>query len=115
MTQDALAPADDESRHELKVSGEVDLSTAPAIQQQGIRALSDPAISTLTLDLSEVTFIDSTGIGTLVQLRLTADEHHKKFVLARPSERVQRVLSITALTAAFTIDDTASASPLPQI
>jgi anti-sigma B factor antagonist len=94
---------------ELCVSGEVDLHTVPDIERQGAVALSDPGVLTLALDLSNVTFIDSTGIGTLVRLRLSADEHHKHLVLTRPSAPVLRLLAITALTSAFTIGDAAGA------
>ena len=114
MTQDALARADEGGYH-LKVRGEVDLATAPDLQKQAIGVLADPTVSTLTLDLSDVTFIDSTGIGTLVQLRLTAEARDKKLVLARPSDRVQRVLAITALAGTFSIDDTSSAPEAPLV
>jgi anti-anti-sigma factor len=104
MTQNAPHEA---GYHTLQVSGELDLHTVTAIEEQGITALDDPAVTTLALDLSNVTFIDSTGIGTLVRLRLAADDANKHLVLRRPSAPVTRLLSITALAAAFTIDNPA--------
>ena len=90
---------------ELKLSGEIDLHTVAAIEEQGLKALDYPAVTTLALDLNDVTFIDSTGIGTLVRLRLAADDGHKHFVLRRPSAPVTRLLAITSLAAAFTIEN----------
>jgi anti-sigma B factor antagonist len=104
MTQDAPPEA---GYHALQVSGELDLHTVPAIEEQAITALGDPTVTTLALDLSNVTFIDSTGIGTLIRLRLAADDAHKHLVLRRPSAPVTRLLTITALTAAFTIENPA--------
>ncbi len=96
------APA--ESRYELRVSGEMDLSTVPAVERDGLNALADPAVLTLVLDLAEVTFIDSTGIGTLVRLRVAAESHDKRLILAAPSDAVLRVLALTSLSDVFTIE-----------
>ena len=105
MTQNATEDLDSGKRNTLQVSGELDLHTVPAIEERGILALNDPAVTTLVLDLNKVTFIDSTGIGTLVRLRLAADDSDKYLVLRRPSAPVTRLLTITALAAAFTIED----------
>ena len=92
------------NRYDLRVSGDMDLHTTPPIEGEGLTALADPGITTLFIDLREVTFIDSTGIGTLVRLRVEAESHHKHLVLTAPSEPVLRVLTLTSLTHAFTID-----------
>jgi anti-sigma B factor antagonist len=106
MPKDAPTGSANGGRHDLRVPAEVDLNTVTEIEQRATHALTDPAVRLLTIDLSNVTFIDSTGIGTLIRVRLNAEEHHKQLVLARPSPTVLRLLAITALTAAFTIDDT---------
>jgi anti-sigma B factor antagonist len=100
--------AEDEHCHELLVSGDFDLRTVPDIEYAGLHALSDPAVHTLAIDLRGVTFIDSTGIGVLVRLRVAAGERHKNLVLVAPSEPVIRLLRITALTSAFAIDGATS-------
>jgi anti-anti-sigma factor len=81
----------------------MDLNSVGAVETAGLQCLSDPAVRTLALDLRNVTFIDSTGIGTLVRLRLAAKEHGKQLVLAEPSPPVLRVLDLTSLTASFEI------------
>lgn len=102
MTETPSRPSG--NRHALHVSGDMDLHTTPAIERDGLIALTDPDITTLCIDLREVTFIDSTGIGTLVRLRVEAESHHKHVILTAPSEPVLRVLTLTSLTHAFTFD-----------
>ena len=56
------------------------------------------------LDLSGVSFLDSSGIGTLVELRNVATDTGGGLTLRHPSERTARLLQITALDTVFTID-----------
>ncbi len=102
---DAPPPAPDlGGRRELILQGEIDLNTAPDIERDGNCALTQPNVTTLAIDLHSVTFIDSTGIGALIRLRLAADKEAKNLVLVHPSSPVQRVLQVTALDDVFTIE-----------
>ena len=51
----------------LSIAGELDLSTAPSLAQQVERALREE-VSSLTLDLSNLTFMDSSGLRLLIEL-----------------------------------------------
>lgn len=102
---DSTPPAPDlAGRRELILRGEIDLNTAPDIERDGNCALTQPDVTTLAIDLNSVTFIDSTGIGALIRLRLTADKQAKNIVLVHPSSPVQHVLQVTALEGVFTIE-----------
>ncbi|MET0908162.1 MAG: STAS domain-containing protein [Ilumatobacteraceae bacterium] len=81
------------------VTGELDARTAPALA----RAVSaDPASSTVVhLDLSGVTFIDSSGLGVLVDLARQAAADGGSLRLDHPSTAVTRLLEITKLTETF--------------
>jgi anti-sigma B factor antagonist len=83
------------------LSGEADLAVADDIQQQGSELLADEGIRSLALDLGEVTFIDSTTLGALIQLRNIAVDANKKLALSRVPSRVQRVMHIAGLTGIF--------------
>jgi anti-sigma B factor antagonist len=86
----------------LRVSGEVDIQTSPFLERQLMRALD--GASSLTVDLSDVTFLDSTGLSVLVaglkQCQGAGGELH----LVSPRPNVLRVLEITGLTEAFHLD-----------
>ena len=59
----------------------------------------------LTLDLADVGFIDSTGLGMLVAIRNQCLERNIALLLQRPSPTVRRLLQISTLDTVFTITD----------
>ncbi|HEV2439565.1 MAG TPA: STAS domain-containing protein [bacterium] len=72
--------------------GEIDLSTVPILRN----ALS-AAVSLgrhVVVDLSDVTFIDSTGFRELLSHRRTCRENDRLMVLVNPRERVQHVIDM---------------------
>jgi anti-sigma B factor antagonist len=50
---------------EIVVAGELDLDTAPQLQQEIFRVLKHPGVRGIQVDLAEVTFCDSSGIAAL--------------------------------------------------
>jgi anti-sigma B factor antagonist len=89
-------------RYILSLTGEVDLAAQPQLTTSGEAALADPDRLTLVIDLAQVTFIDSTGLGTLIHLRNLAHASGKDLVLAATPPPVQRILQLTALDDIFT-------------
>jgi anti-sigma B factor antagonist len=83
--------------------GEIDLSTVQAIRS--VLEVLDPAQRLVVLDLSGVTFIDSMGIGLLVEIRRRFGPEFRELVLRAPSEQVRQVLEITGLLQVFPIVD----------
>lgn len=83
----------------LEVTGEVDLSTADQLRDAAIAALT-PYGGTLRIDLAEVTFMDSTGLGALVAVHEYAGDQHR-VLIQNPRRNVQRILEITGLDAIF--------------
>ncbi|MCB2223784.1 MAG: STAS domain-containing protein [Actinobacteria bacterium] len=84
----------------VTVAGEVDLSVAPAVAG----AIADGAgAATVIVDLTGVTFIDSTGLRALVTGREGLESGGRSMVLAVADGPVARLLALTALEADFTI------------
>ena len=75
-----------EGRCSLAVTGEVDVSNASELRDA------------LDGDFSDVTYIDSTGIGVLVGAAHRAQEAGRTFVVARPQRNVARVLSLLGVS-----------------
>jgi anti-sigma B factor antagonist len=83
----------------LDVAGQVDLSSAPEFGAR-MRAAIDSTSGSVTLDLSQVSFMDSAGLEELVRARERAAG--RLYVCAlHPS--VRRVLEITALLEWFPV------------
>jgi len=90
----------DASSHEIKVMGDVDIATAPSLHQQLTTALVDPAGS-VVVDLRDVTFIDSTGLGVLVNARQRARATGVAFDLRLPKGPARFPFVVTGLVSLF--------------
>ena len=79
----------------VSIAGEIDMATAPQITDAVQNAIATEAAQVL-LDLVEVTFLDSTGIRTLLFAHRDAGEQG---VLLRvdPGHGVMRVLELTGV------------------
>jgi anti-sigma B factor antagonist len=93
------APADGTCT--LILSGEADLDVADDIVELGTLSLKDATNHVLILDLAAVTFIDSTTLGALVQLRNIAMDQAKRMSLVNVPPVVARVLTIAGLDKVF--------------
>jgi anti-anti-sigma factor len=79
------------------VTGEVDMSTSPALREQLLapEALRDIVV----LDLRAVTFMDSSGLGAIVSQHKRARERGFRFVVAvGGAAAVERILVLAQLT-----------------
>ena len=56
----------------------------------------------LILDLSDVPYIDSAGIGCLVGAHVSRENSHRKLIVAGAGERVQNALKVTRVDQLFT-------------
>ncbi|MDP9091880.1 MAG: STAS domain-containing protein [Actinomycetota bacterium] len=84
----------------LTIAGEVDLSVCAELTAVGLECL-DRAGTTVALDLAQVTFIDSTGIGALVTVRNRAEDTGKRLQVSRVSDRVAKVLTMAGMAELF--------------
>ena len=85
----------------LLVSGEVDMTAAGDLTAAGAAGLAAPACTRLDVDLSGVTFLDSSGIGALVAIRTEARNAGKRMQVVDAPERVRQVIDVCGLTAEF--------------
>lgn len=90
----------------LQVAGELDLDTSTHLFNSA-SAAADPS-KPITIDMSGVTFMDSSAIGVLVRV-----SQERTVRIVEPSEQVRRLLEITGLTEWFGLDGDAE-RPSPQ-
>lgn len=86
----------------VAVSGELDVASAPALRQELYRVI-DQQPSKVVVDLAEMEFIDSTGLGVLVGALKRVKEQGGTLELRALSPSARRVFDITGLSKAFTI------------
>ncbi len=92
----------------VRLTGSVDLEHSPKIRQTLLDAVA--ARVHVFVDLSEVTYIDSSGIACLVEALQGARNHSADLGLVAVSRQAMRVLELARLDMVFSIhDDLASA------
>jgi anti-sigma B factor antagonist len=85
-------------------AGEIDIATAPQLKSRLVGLLGE-GFSRLVVDLSEVSYLDSTGLGVLVAFSRRLPEDGE-VALAQPPGAVSRLLEITGLDATFAVHAT---------
>ena len=83
-------------------TGEIDMATAPMLARDLQTAIREHPARVL-IDLSNVSFLDSSGINALVRAKHLADGFGVELVLESPNETCQRVLKVAGLDALFAI------------
>jgi anti-sigma B factor antagonist len=97
---------DSSGRAVLRVAGAIDLQTREQVLEAARKALTGSPAA-LVLDLDDVSFIDSTGLGGLVELgHDAADDNGGGLIIRNPSHRVLRILEISGLAQAWLIETT---------
>jgi anti-sigma B factor antagonist len=97
----------DEGVSVVEVAGEVDVYTAPTLRQHLREASGGPA-PRVVVDMTEVKFLDSTGLGVLVGAMGRVKEADGTLRLVVSSDHILKVLRITGLDALIPVDGDAA-------
>jgi len=80
------------------VTGEIDMDTALALADAIAAAGGD-----LVVDMSGVSFLDSSGLRVLIQAQLAFEERGSSFTIADPSPQVARLFEMSQLNDYFDV------------
>jgi anti-sigma B factor antagonist len=86
----------DERTHVVEPEGEVDLLTAPKLGRRLIR-VADQGKTSVVVDLTRVTFIDSTGISVLINALRQITSRKGRLALVCPTKHILRPFEIAGL------------------
>ena len=93
----------------LPLEGEIDLHVAPQIKASLAAAIASKP-SPMVVDLSRVSYIDSSGLAALIEAMQNVGQYGGKFALSGLQENVRPIFEISRLDQVFRIfPDTASA------
>lgn len=81
----------------VAVSGEVDLSTGPELENAIMEAVRADGVTGVLIDLSAVEFLDSSGIALLLRGRREADERSVGYRVSDAHGITRQVLEITGV------------------
>jgi anti-anti-sigma factor len=87
----------------VKMWGEVDLASVPRLNELIRQRLTAAVMQALVLDLSEVTFLSSSGIELLLHAQRRAENRGIAMFVISGARAVDRMLELTGLTDRFTL------------
>jgi len=90
-------------RDVVVVRGEIDVATSATLRDE-LYAVIDGGSRSLVIDLSDLGFIDSSGLGVLVGSLKHMRERDGQLVIAGLAQPALRVFEITGLTDLFTLE-----------
>lgn len=92
----SVTVSSDGDRSTVALRGELDLSGIDRARQ-AIEQAESAESPLLVLDLSELEFIDSTGLEVMLRAARRAHDSGRRLIVARPSRYVRRLLEMTAI------------------
>jgi anti-sigma B factor antagonist len=96
-TEFEIRSGDSHDRHVIQPHGELDLATAGQLRA-ALTAALDRSTQTIVLDLSRLTFIDSSGIHLIIAaIHLTA-HRGRAFLLRRGPRQIQATFDLAGIT-----------------
>ena len=86
----------------ISLSGDIDLQYSPQLRRL-LQAKANQRVPALLLDFTEVKYIDSSGLATLVEYYQKSRSYSGQIALAALSTRVKSVFELVRLTEIFAI------------
>jgi anti-sigma B factor antagonist len=88
----------------VRVSGEIDIRTAPELRDS-LAGVLDAGADKVVVDLEGVEFLDSTALSVMVGAHKRLVRKGSGLVLVCTREPILRVLTVTGLSRVFTVHD----------
>jgi anti-sigma B factor antagonist len=92
----------------VSVRGEIDFSNADELAQCLCAAVDDWSPATVRVDLAQASFIDSTGLGALIEGYQAAVSVGAAYIVVNPTDGFRRVLTVTGLDEIFGLTESES-------
>ena len=84
--------------------GRIDIDSSPAVRDRLLALLNTPHPNAVTIDLSAVTHIDSSGVATLIEALKVARAHKTEMRLHGLEHRLLRLFEVTGILSLFNRD-----------
>lgn len=88
---------------QLTLSGEIDIDSSTRLKEL-IEQLIAQKTAHITLECSELSFIDSTGLGVLISAQKRIKQDDYQLTINNPKKNVEKLLHITGLNKIFNVN-----------
>jgi anti-anti-sigma factor len=92
----------------ITLAGDYDIANKQQILDLVATELASPAVDCVELDMSAVTFLDSTALGAMIMARRMCRSQCARLVVRDPAPRVEKVLRLTGTHGLFLSEISAS-------
>lgn len=92
------------------LKGRVDVDSSPDLRDRLLEVLQRQSSDVITVDLSDVPYIDTSGMATLIEALKIARHHQKSFFLQGLTGSVLRLFELTGVLALFKANSGSSGS-----
>ncbi len=89
----------------VRPSGRIDVDSSPDLRNRLRSLLSQEVLPEIIVDLAGVSYIETSGVATLIEALRIARHHQTKFRLQGLSGAVLRLFQVTGVLALFDADD----------
>lgn len=86
-----------------KINGDFDAYHSAEIKKQIKEKMENSTVNKIVIDMSDVPYIDSAGLGAMVAILKDARHLGKEIVLLSPRQNVRRIFEMTRLDKVFKI------------
>lgn len=88
---------------DVYLSGEIDVSTANEVKENLINLISKQSAD-INLDMTNLDYIDSTGLGALIGVLKRLKENDKDIYITNTKKNVRKIFNITGLDKIFKVE-----------
>lgn len=99
----------------LSLSGRISIDSSPELRERLLALLDQQSVRALTIDLTEVSYIDCSGLATLVEALKVAHARKTTLLLRGLHDRPRYLLEVTGLLGLFEIAERAKDSSLARV
>jgi anti-anti-sigma factor len=94
----------------LQPRGDIDVASVEEHRGQWLAAVEERRPRRLVIDMSDVTFLDSTGLGAIVALQRRQRSHGGVVAIANAAPPVERILQLTGMHLTMEVNGAAPAA-----
>ncbi len=88
--------------NQIFINGEVDIATAEGFEK-AVKDLVDAQEKVIEIDMQQMDYIDSTGLGILMDINKNRLADGQKIVLVKPKRSIQKLMQLTGVDKIFEI------------
>jgi anti-sigma B factor antagonist len=88
----------------IKLSGRLDMNTSPDFRKAALTLYTKGQCRALTIDFANVSYIDTSGLATLVEILVTAKARSAHLALSGVNEKVRYLIDVNGLAEVFRIE-----------